>query len=566
MTAIDIPLISDKGIAVGIKELQSSAMNAVKEEEKSILFKYLDTAASIFLVINPDHSVELVNRKGCEILEYDRDQIKGKNWFRNFIPEKDRTELTQLFDDILNEKVDAPEFYENWILARGHKPKLIQWRTSLLKNGRGKVLGLISSGVDITELAQGKKKLEHYSKDLEQKVKNRTRELQSTIQKLVETNVNLEAQILATEKAEVKYRESQVLINAIAENFPKGAIVVFNRDCEVIYIEGEELKHFGLDKSKIMGSCVDDLEFLPEEQKRKTKSAIRLTLRGTSISDELEFQGQIYTVNSTPLYSKRDKEIASALLVYYNVTEQKHLQQQLENALMSERHLNEMKSRFISMASHEFRTPLSVILSSAILIGRLNEPGKEDRRIKHVERIRSNVNNLVVILNDFLSLDKLAEGKIKAVPSEFELIQFSKMVLKEIEPTKKLGQVIHFEHSVAEIPVYLDPKLISHIFMNLLSNAIKYSDEGQPIYFEISRNEKEAVISIRDKGIGIPEEDQKHLFERFFRAANSMNIQGTGLGLHIVKQYLTIMGGEINCVSTLGKGSTFTLKLPLISK
>ena len=538
-------------------------MNAVKEEEKGILFNYLDKAAAIFLVIDPDHTIDWVNRKGCEILEYDRDDIHGKDWFENFIPSSDRKALIELFDDVISGKVEAPQHYENWILARGNKRKLVQWRNSLIMDGLGNVMGVISSGIDITHLDRGNQKLKHYTKNLEGKVKHSTRELQNTIQKLVETNVSLEAQINATEEAEKRYRESQLLINAIAENFPNGVILVFNTDCKVIFAEGEELGHIGLDRSDLMGFCVDDLSFLSDEQKIKTKNAIRLTLRGTSISDDLEFREQVFTVNSTPLYSDKEKQIVQALLVYNNVTEQKKLQYQLERALEAERQLNELKSRFVAMASHEFKTPLSVILSSAILIGRQNEAGKEMQRLKHVKRIRSNVNNLDVILNDFLSLDKLAEGKIQVIPEGFDLIRFARFVLEEIGPTKKSGQEIVLEHSEDEIMVNLDPKLMTHILMNLLSNAIKYSEEGQTIFFEIGSDGKQISITIRDEGIGIPQEDQKHLFERFFRAANSANIQGTGLGLHIVKQYVKLMGGEVSFRSTLDVGTSVTFNLPL---
>lgn len=538
-------------------------MNAVKEGERSILYNYLDTATSIFLIINPDHTVELVNQKGCEILEYEKDEIIGKDWFENFILENDRKTLTKLFDEVVKGNVEAPQYFENWIIAKGEKLKQIQWHNSLLIDELGNVIGLVSSGIDITELDRGDQKLKKYTKNLEGKVKNGTRELQKTIKKLIETNVRLETQIRATEQAEIKYRESQALINAIAENFPNGVIAAFDEDFKVIYIEGEELKNLGLHKAEILGIRLDDMDFMSEEQKRKTKNAILRTLRGTSVTDDLEFREEIYSVNTTPLYSSKENRFTLALMVYINVTEQKKLQQQLERALLAERQLNELKSRFIAMASHEFKTPLSVILSSAILLEKYNEDGKKDQRLKHIERIRSNVNNLDVILNDFLSLDKMDEGMVTAVPKKFDLVQFINLVIKEIGPTKKLGQEITLQISESEIPVYLDPKLLSHIVMNLLSNAIKFSDEGQEVIVTLNRVQEEAIISITDEGMGISEEDQKHLFKRFFRSANALNIQGTGLGLHIVKHYMTLMGGDVGFKSVLDQGSTFTLKLPL---
>ena len=183
--------------------------------------------------------------------------------------------------------------------------------------------------------------------------------------------------------------------------------------------------------------------------------------------------------------------------------------------------------------------------------------------MKHVSRIRTNVKDLVVILNDFLSLSKLEEGKVQVRPQIFELIQFIKMLVDEMEPNKKEGQDIVLKHSKPTISVFLDPKLLNHILINLLSNAIKYSNEQQIIIIKISVKEKILCIDIKDKGIGIPLGEHKSLFNRFFRAENATNIQGTGLGLHIVKQYTELLGGRVSFKSKLGEGSTFSIKLPI---
>ena len=215
------------------------------------------------------------------------------------------------------------------------------------------------------------------------------------------------------------------------------------------------------------------------------------------------------------------------------------------------------------MASHEFHTPLSAILTSAILIGKQNEPGKEERRKKHVARIRAHVKHLVVILNDFLSLSKLEEGMVQANPQNFELIQFCKILVDEMESTKKDGQTIQFKYAAVEIEVFLDSKLLSHILINLISNALKYSNDGQEVVLQLKQDGQRVVFNITDKGIGIPEQEQKNLFDRFFRATNATNIQGTGLGLNIVKQYAELMQGSVSFISKNNMGSTFTVELPL---
>jgi signal transduction histidine kinase len=252
-----------------------------------------------------------------------------------------------------------------------------------------------------------------------------------------------------------------------------------------------------------------------------------------------------------------------ALLVLSNVTEQKKAEEDLLRALRIEQELNDLKSRFISMASHEFRTPLSAIHSSAILIQKQNEPGKEEKRIRYLKQIQNNVRNLVVILDDFLSLSKLEEGRMDCQPETFDLLDLIRSVLEELESNLKVGQHFFEDFEITSMQVELDPKLMRHILVNLLSNAIKYSPEKSAIFIHIRSDENFLSIAVRDEGMGIPEEEHEQLFNRFFRAKNAVNIPGTGLGLHIVKNYTELMGGTITFKSRLGEGSTFYLKLPV---
>jgi len=169
----------------------------------------------------------------------------------------------------------------------------------------------------------------------------------------------------------------------------------------------------------------------------------------------------------------------------------------------------------------------------------------------------------VVILNDFLSLSKLEEGKIMVHPEQFDLLQFSHALLEQIEIDKKPGQKITIRCEETTFPVFIDPKLTRHILLNLLNNSIKYSDDNSNIELTLGENDQNMIIKVKDQGIGIAEEEQVHLFERFFRAKNSTNIQGTGLGLHIAKQCTELMGGTIGINSQLNIGSTFIVELPI---
>lgn len=240
-----------------------------------------------------------------------------------------------------------------------------------------------------------------------------------------------------------------------------------------------------------------------------------------------------------------------------------HLREmELEKSLAKERELGELKSRFVSMASHEFRTPLSTILSSVSLINRYVDADGQANREKHINKIKSSVTHLTGILNDFLSLNKLEEGKISSHIEKVEIRKLFGEIIEEMNTILKAGQKIKSHFNIHDGEVFTDPKILKNILINLLSNAIKYSGEGDPIDFTLKTNEAVLEFSIRDYGIGIPEEDQKHLFDRFFRASNVINIEGTGLGLNIVRKYVEMLGGDITYNSTLNEGSEFNIVLP----
>lgn len=240
-------------------------------------------------------------------------------------------------------------------------------------------------------------------------------------------------------------------------------------------------------------------------------------------------------------------------------------QLELSEALDKEIQLNEIKSRFVSMASHEFRTPLTTVLSSASLLSKYTSGEDQDKRDRHIQRIKNSVNNLNDILEDFLSLGKLNEGKIE---KNYEWVNLKIIVEDTIDEMKamlKKGQYFELDCN-GHCEAATDKKLFRNILINLISNAIKFSDEGKPIAIQGIVKNDGAEISVTDKGIGISNEDQKHLFASFFRAANATNIQGTGLGLHIVKRYIDLLGGEITVKSELNKGTTINFTIPVNKK
>jgi len=431
------------------------------QKEKEIAQMYLDIAPVIFLVLTNNQLVNLINQNGCQILGLHENEIVGKNWFDNFVSDKQRETSREMFIKMMEGKLSSTDLYENEIVTASGKIRVVAWKNTIIRDEKGNPVAILSAGEDVSAkkhqeelIAKANIDLKQYSNeilqlnaDLEKRVHERTEELNDLIHKLEHINDAL--------AKEVKERR-----------------------------QAEEL-----------------------------------------------------------LEKKREE---------------------LRVALDKEKELGELKSRFVTMASHEFRTPLSTILSSASLVSKYNDPAQNEKRIKHIERIKSSVYNLTSILNDFLSLGKLEEGKVQCTLSEFDITTFSSDVVSELKELTQKGQSISYEHNGERTRVYLDKNLTRNICINLLSNAIKYSKEGSSIEFRTTTDSKDLIITVSDQGIGIPESEQQHLFERFFRANNASNIQGTGLGLNIVKKYVELLGGEVTLNSIYEKGTTFTVRLPSV--
>jgi PAS domain S-box-containing protein len=255
-----------------------------------------------------------------------------------------------------------------------------------------------------------------------------------------------------------------------------------------------------------------------------------------------------------------------------DITSRKQVEEELYNTLQKERELRELKSRFVSMTSHEFRTPLTTIQSSADLLERYRQRFSEEKQLTHLYRIQTAVERMIQMLNDILILGQAEAGKLEFDPTSVDLVQFCRNLVEDLQlaansknavSESMLEERIRFTCQCQSLPASFDEKLLRHILNNLLSNAIKYSPSGSTVQFNLTYVNDNAVFQIQDQGIGIPPEDQPRLFNSFHRAKNVGTIQGTGLGLAIVKQCVDLHGGEITVTSQIGKGTTFTVTLPL---
>ncbi|WP_273276074.1 PAS domain-containing sensor histidine kinase [Maribacter polysiphoniae] len=235
----------------------------------------------------------------------------------------------------------------------------------------------------------------------------------------------------------------------------------------------------------------------------------------------------------------------------------------MKSALERERELGALKTKFLSLVSHEFKTPLSGILSSATLVGKYKEAHHQEKRLKHINTIIGEVRHLNSILTDFLSMERLEKGKEIYGFTTFSLSKIVNEVVYNANMLLKIGQHINYPQNIDDIIIHQDEKIVTLILTNLLYNSIKYSPEDSDIDISIEIVESQMVLKIQDQGIGIPAKDQKHIFERYFRAENALLNQGTGIGLNIIKDHIENLEGKIYFISKQNEGTTFTVELPI---
>lgn len=389
--------------------------------------------------------------------------------------------------------------------------------------------------------------------------------------------------------------ESAKLLQAIIETAIDGIITIDDRG-KIESLNPSALKIFGYKEEELIGKNISVL--MPEPDKSRhdgylihyqttgekkiigkgrevrglrkdgSKFPFRLAVSEVQYQDRMIYTGFIHDLSKEKEAEESLKRYAGELeeLVENRTKSLKKMLHELEVAkeeantsLEKEKDLNKMKSRFVSMASHEFRTPLSSMQLSAVLIEKYLQTSDNIQILKHLHKIKNAIASLNSILNDFLSLEKLDTGIVKPHYDSFDIVKFSEELTEEMQLITKEDQIIIYQHTGSESEINLDQNLLRNCLMNLMSNAIKYSGEHTLIEFSTEINEDRYMFSVKDNGIGIPEGDQSGLFQPFFRAHNIGNIPGTGLGLNIVQRYVNLMDGRVHFESTSDKGTEFTL-------
>jgi len=247
-----------------------------------------------------------------------------------------------------------------------------------------------------------------------------------------------------------------------------------------------------------------------------------------------------------------------------DITDRKQAEEDIRHALEKERELNELKSRFVAMTSHEFRTPLATILLSAELLERYGEDMPAAEKLELFDSVRTGVERMAKMLDDVLMIGRVETQMVEFSPTPLDLAAFCQRLVDETRRTLKSHHHLEYRFDGEPRTVDMDEKLLRHVLGNLLSNAIKYSPAGGRVEFRVTLSERAAGFSVCDEGIGIPVEDQSRLFESFHRARNVGNISGTGLGMAIVRKSVDLQGGRITFDSAVGRGSRFTVSIPLV--
>jgi PAS domain S-box-containing protein len=532
---------------------RQKALKALNQEQK-LVQTYFELAPILFIVLDKTGRVAGINEYACQLLGYKKEEILGKNWFEMFLTLKttEKEEMLAIIERIFEGESVLLE-YENPILNKSGEEIAVTWKNSVINDIHGHPIALLAAGTDITERKKHESSIiahheaiQNLNEDLEVKIRNRTTELNQTIHQLEAVN----RQLLINQR----------LFKAITHYFPDSVIGVLNKDLKYLFADGQELRNIGLTKEDNRGERVFDN--IHPALSREAEEKLKNVFKGERISYDVELDGKNYTVSSVPLPGE-DNQINEIIVVIRNITERKRTEQELLRSIEKEKELNKMKAKFITMASHEFRTPLSTVLSSVFLLENYAGLELENNKAVHLGKIKRSVNNLTQLLNDFISLGKLEEGKVKVAYSEINIHEFLEELIPEMELVRKGNQTIRCEYFGEEREVLLDKQLLRSILLNLISNAIKYSSIDAEIQLIATLTDADVIIKIIDQGIGIPKDEHKQIFKRFYRAQNASNIEGTGLGLNIVKKYARLMKGNIEFQSELNKGSTFTVTLPI---
>ncbi|WP_052672204.1 PAS domain S-box protein [Aliterella atlantica] len=515
------PLLDEKGAILGscgtLQDISDRKLAQVALQKSERLFKAVfDNAFQFIGLLTPDGAISTVNQTALDFGGITLESVVGQLFWETLWWRHSSAEQEKLKAAIFQAATGKLIRYEVDVIGAGDTISSIDFSIKPVLDEIGQVSLLILEGRDITKRQQAEKAL------------------QSS---------------LATNRA---------LINALPD-------LMFRISGEGIFInykagKGNELL---LPASEFLGKSI--YEVMPQVV---AQTAMKCIQQALATKDVQIFEYQL-PADKNIIYCEARIAVSAedeVMVIVRDITARKLAEAEIRNALATEKHLGELKSRFITMASHEFRTPLTTILSSAELLEDFGESWSQQKQHQHLHRIQTNVKHMTELLEDVMLIGKAEMGKLNCHPLLMDVVQFCRDLVNEMLVSCGYSHDVVFTSPANSLDAYLDDKLLRPILSNLLANAIKYSPAGSSIHFELNCQEKAINFQIQDRGIGIPASEQAHLFDSFYRASNVGNISGTGLGLAIVKKAVDLHQGTITVKSEVGVGTTFLISIPLIKE
>jgi PAS domain S-box-containing protein len=505
--------------AVGVDVTERKQAEQSLEKERNFATTVLDTVGSLVVVLDTDARIVRFNKTCQRLTGYRFEEVQGKYLWDLFIIPEEKDAVMGIFHDLRDKAY--PNQYENFWLTKDGERRLIAWSNTTIGDSAQKATHIIATGMDITERQES------------------------------ESRIRYQASLL------------QNVSDAIISTQMDFTIRTWNKAAEQIY---------GWQAEEVIGKR------LPEVIKAQYGEPVTPDGVPARFLDAGEWEGEVIHTrkDGTPVHILsalsllRDEKGSSTgtVGVYRNITELKQMQEQLfqvelqQMELEKEREFVNLKEQFMSMMSHEFRTPLTVILSGADLLKNYYNRLGPEKRLKHLLKIIAQAEYMNALLEDALLFSKGSVGKLEFNPAPVDVETFCREIFEQTRLMDDGKHTFVLEHEVVGERL-MDQKLLQHILSNLLSNAVKYSPLHSEVKCQLQQQEDDyLVFQVSDQGIGIPLRDQERMFEPFHRARNTGDVSGTGLGLAIVKSCVDTHGGTIMCESREGNGTTFTVRLP----
>lgn len=525
-------IYDDNGNYIGIR----TSNRDITENKRALeIITKLSTAVEqsplSIMITNKDGKIEYVNEKCCEITGYKLEEMIGYTPKIFKSGKTENSDYKELWNTILTGNIWKGELLN--IRKNGEHYWESQFISPIL-NKKNEITNFVSFREDITERKSIEKELKEYRERLETIVEERTREL---IQ------------------SEEKFR-------ALAEN-SEDTIMRFNRELQHLYVNPVIEKQTGIPAQQFIGKSHRELGF-PEDLVLLWETTLTNVFEKKEINRiEFELPNGIWIDWILIPQIEEDGEVKSVITSGRDITAIKKYEKKVQEALDKEKELNELKSKFISTASHEFRTPLSSILSSAQMIKRYSKKWDTEKLEEHHNRISESVKILTELMDEVLLISKAENGRIKINPETVGLEDLINKHIEESKPLLKREQYFIYKNKAGKKEILIDQKIFHQVLGNLLSNAIKYSNEESKIMIESNVRKDSLIVTVKDEGIGIDNDDIPYIFDPFYRTKNATQIEGTGLGLNIVKRMVEVLKGRVKVESQIGKGSTFEVVIPL---